>query len=166
MPTLATAADMVLDAFKAAFATSPNTIKNWQLTVGDEAVQDIDAFTDQCCQGLGIVLIPTGTMEPGTSQKHGGSLYLTMTVHLIVLRCAPVMGDDLRSPTAAEHVTYTNRVLDDFERMMRAVWTISQFDWITEEDISDPEWDAIPVAGGCGGGTVMFRMAVIGECPE
>ena len=48
--------------------------------------------------------------------------------------------------------------------MLGAVKDISEYSWITEEDISDPEWSPIVVDGGCGGSAVVFTMAVIGAC--
>lgn len=166
MPVLSTVADMVLAEFQKAFVASPWTPERWQITVGEEVAADIDAFTDQCCKGLGVVLISDGAMEVRTSQQQDGSLYMRITIHLMVFRCAPVMGNDGRVPKPEEHLLYTRKVLDDAERMMRAVWGVSEFDWITEQDISDPTWQAIPVDGGCGGGVVSFEMAVIGDCPE
>ena len=165
MPSLDTAAGMVLAEMQNAFVTSTKTPETWQLTIGEEVAADLDAFLDFCCKGLGVVLVSGGGMEVGTSQQQDGTLYQRMTVAMMVFRCAPTIDDAGRSPTPAEHRAFTAMVLDDVERMMHAVWAVASFDWITEQDISDPEWQAIPVEGGCGGALVAFEMAVIGDCP-
>jgi len=156
---------MVLTELQTAFLTSVKPPAIWQLTVGQEMAADIDAFQDAGCAGLGFVMIPEGALEPGTSQMRGGSKYMRQTIVIGVLRCAPTIGDDLRSPTSAEHSAYANLVLDDQERLYDTVLAVSDFGWITEEDISDPTWQAIPVEGGIGGGMITFEMAVISDCP-
>lgn len=164
MPSIATAVDMVHAAFQAAFVTSAWTPQQWAIVTGQEVAADLDAFNDACCKGYGATLVPTGGLEVGTSQQYGGSLYTKVTISLMVFRCAPTIGDDLRSPTEAEHLAFTHKVLDDAERMLGVVWAVAQFPWITEQDISDPVWNAMPVDGGCGGGVVTFEMAVIADC--
>lgn len=161
---LSSAAEAVHNALKAAFVSSTSPPELWQLTVGEEVAADADAFTDACCKGLGVTLIPQAAMEVRTSQQDGGSLYMRMTVTLLVFRCAPTLDDAGRVPTEADHLTFTRTVLDDIQRMLQTVWAVSEFSWITEQDISDPEAVAIPVDGGCGGSMVTFEMAVIGDC--
>jgi hypothetical protein len=165
MPSLYTADTMVMVELQALFATSVKPPASWQLVVGTEMVADVDAFRDDVCAGLGFLLIASGGLELGTSQQAGGSLYMRQALVAGVLRCAPTIGDDLRSPTPAEQAAYAQLVLDDKERLLQLGWAVSQFDWITEQDVSDPAWEAIPVDGGAGGGAVSFEMAVIGDCP-
>lgn len=165
MPTLNTTAGMILASLQAAFVGSTAVPATWQVVVGSEVVADVDTYKDWCCPGMGVVLISAVDLEPGTSRLQGGSLYLRMTVSLLVFRCAPAIDDAGHAPTPAQHAAYASRVLDDTERLMRATWDISAYDWLTEEDFSDPQWAAIPVDGGCGGGGVTFEMAVIGDCP-
>jgi hypothetical protein len=164
MTTLATAAEDILASMQGQFTTSTAVPANWKLVVGQELVADADFFTDQCCQGLGAVLITGGQLEVGTTQHIGGSLYTRMSVALTVFRCAPTIDDEGRAPTAAEELAFSRRVLDDIERMLRTVWDVAQYNWITEQDISDPEYAAVPVEGGCGGAVVTFEFAVIGDC--
>lgn len=164
MATLAAAAEAVHSALKAAFVSAANPPELWQLTMGEEVVADANQFADACCKGLGVTLVPQAAMEVRTSQQDGGSLYMRMTVTLLVFRCAPMLNDAGRVPTEADHLTFTRTVLDDIQRMLQTVWAVSEFDWITEQDISDPEAVAIPVDGGCGGSMVTFEMAVIGDC--
>lgn len=161
---VANAAEMVLAAFQNAFAGSAHVPAIFQVTVGQEIAADIDAFTDACCQGLAVLMVTEGALEPGTVRDGDGVLYSKITVDFLVFRCAPTIGDDLRTPTPAEHLAYSRIVLDDMERMMRGAQAVHDFPWITEEDVSDPTWQAIPVDGGCGGGAVSFEMAVIGNC--
>jgi len=163
MPTIATAVEMVLTAFQNAFVGSSQVPATFQVTVGQEVAADVDAFTDACCQGLAVLMVTEGGLEPGTI-RHDGGLYSKVTLDFLVFRCAPTIGDNLRTPTAAEHLAYSRIVLDDMQRMMRGAKAVHDFAWITEEDISDPTWQAIPVDGGCGGGVVSFEMAVIEDC--
>lgn len=163
MPSLDTATQAILASMQARFVTSAATPAVWQLNVGEEVVADLDAFTDTCCQGMGVVLITNGALEVGTV-RGGAGMYMRITVALTVLRCAPTVDDAGRSPTEAEHQAYTSQVLDDVERMLATVKDVAQYEWVTEDDISDPEWTAVPVEGGCGGAAVVFEVAVIGAC--
>lgn len=164
MPSTSTTAEMIFASLQSAFATSTAVPGQWQLTVGEEAVADMDASTDGVCPGLGVVLIPSAALEVGTSQASGGTLYMKMTVAMMIFRCAPRVDNAGMSPTPADHLAFTRRVLDDMERMLRAVWLVAEYDWITEGDISDPVWSAIPVDGGVGGGVVQFEVASITDC--
>lgn len=165
MPTIASAVASVHAAFQAAFITSAAVPATYQLLVGQEVVMDVDAFTDLCCSGLASTMVTGGRMEPGVVDTFdGGPLYSRIDIALTVLRCAPTIGDDLRSPTVAEHAAYANLVLDDMERMLNAAGAVAQLEWLSPGDMSNPEWAPIEAEGGCGGGAVLFTMAVIGDC--
>lgn len=164
MPTLDAAVSMVLASMQARFVGSAATPANWEINVGDELVAELDGFRDICCPGYGAVLVTGGAMEPDTSQRYTNSLYQRVTVALTVLRCAPTIGDDGRSPTAAQQAAYSSQLFDDVERMMRTVYDVAQYQWITPEDISEPQWAPVPPEGGCGGAAVTFEMAVISDC--
>jgi hypothetical protein len=164
MPTLASAASQVLAQLQASFVTSAAVPAQWQLIVGQEMAQDVDAFTDACCSGLGFALISNIALENGTQQLEDGSLYTRMTVVFGVLRCSPTIDDHLRSPMPAEHAAYAALVLDDAERILKAVWDVAGLPWVTEGDVSAPVWSAVPQEGGCGGGAATFEVAVIGDC--
>lgn len=160
------AVDLVAAEMQALFLAAPNPPEVWKVTVGQDMAADLDAYTDACCQGLAFMIVTDGTLELGTTQHPGGSRYTRLNFGIGVMRCAPTIGDDLRSPTAAEELAYTRQVLDDGELLLETVRRVAQFDWITEGDITaEPPWSAIPTEGGCGGGMVVFEMAVISDCP-
>lgn len=161
-----TAAEMVKTEMQALFLASPEPPEVWKLTVGQEMAADLDAFNDSCCRGLGFVIVTSGGLELGTTQHSGGSRYTRLQIGIGVMRCAPTIGDDLRSPTEAEEGAYSYRALDDGELLLETVRRVAQFPWVTEEDITpDPRWEAIPTEGGCGGGMVVFELAVVSDCP-
>lgn len=164
MPTISNAVQMVMTEFQKAFVGSANVPATFQITVGQEVAADVDAFADACCKGLAVLMIAEGGLEVDAVRYAGGALYSKVTIDFLVFRCAPTINDELRSPTPAEHLAFSQIVLDDMERMMRAAQAVHDFPWISEQDISDPQWSAIPVDGGCGGGALTFEMAVIGDC--
>jgi hypothetical protein len=160
------AVDMVLAEMQGLFLAAPDPPEVWKKSVGQDMAASLDAYADDCCRGLGFLIATSGNLELRTTQHSGGSRYTRLQIGIGVMRCAPTIGDDLRSPTAAEEDAYQRRVLDDGELLLETVRRVAEFDWITEEDITpDPGWDAIPTEGGCGGGLVAFEMAVISDCP-
>lgn len=165
MPTPYEVAEMVLAELQGAFVTSAHPPAAWQLVVGQEMAADLDAFSDGAGCGLGFVMVPAARLEPGAQQSPGGALFTRQSLVLGVLRCAPTIGDDLRSPTAAEQAAFAKVVLDDQVRLLAAVLAASEFDWVTEGDVSETPWEAIPVEGGVGGGAVTVELAIIGDCP-
>lgn len=166
MPTIATAAEAVLSAAQALFSGASDEPAQWQLVTGLEMAADLDVYTDGTCAGLGFVIVTGGNLEIGTSQQYGGQLYSRLTVSVGVLRCAPTINDNLTSPTPAQHLAYSRQVLADVERLLQVAWSVAQFSWITEEDITpEPGWEPVETEGGSGGSMVTFEMAVIGDCP-
>jgi hypothetical protein len=160
------AVDLVFAEMQGLFLAAPNPPQVWKKTVGQEMAANLDIYTDECCQGLAFLIVTSGALEIGTTQHPGGPRYTRLQFGIGVMRCAPTIGDDLRSPSAAEEGAYTNQVLDDGELLLETVRRASTLPWITEGDISpEPQWNAIPVEGGCGGGMVIFEMAVISDCP-